>query len=478
MTLRLLALAFLVTGCAQAPIDGTLLENHAETSREVRGLLRSKDGPFIRGQVEVLRAVVDTRVVKSLSWSASAGALSTRGGDATWTLPDAETAELLLTVTTSDGRTLTTPFSFSLVERTQERAGKSAVEALLATPMPVLDGGVSEVSGGDCDLQYDTAENVHLAFTTATHPAVYYGKWNGSVWALEVVDTLGFNTGGRILPSQVRLAVDASANPHILYIRDNQLRYATKSGSAWTRERVDTSTQALTLPDNYPPALALNAQGRPSVVYTSYVSSRTLLYATRTGAAAWTIISPTFASAGTLYGSNTSGDLLIDAAGVAYFPASIYGSSTGGGYASYLVALNGAAGDLRVMTNGTTAPGWDAWASGAWAGANRLVFRTAAGAYDVTVATPMANATFTFSANEQSGAGAGAGDIAWNGKPVVLHHHSGGTMELVTPQAAGASFWTWTQMGASSGISASVAVHPTTGVANICYQANSRIMFQ
>ena len=59
----------------------------------------------------------------------------------------------------------------------------------------------------------------------------------------------------------------------------------------------------------------------------------------------------------------------------------------------------------------------------------------------------------------------------------MLHQHSG-NVELVTPASIGASFWTWTQLGSSTGLSSSVAVHPSTGVASICYQANSRVMFQ
>lgn len=479
MTSRLLVLSLFVVACAEAPREaGTLIENHGPAS-QVKGLLRAGDGPYVKGQVETLRAVYDTAHVKGVEWSASAGALTSRGERVSWTLPDAELANLTLTLAMDDGARLEVPFGFSLVERAENgHVARSASEALLATPMPVLDGGVAEISGGACELEYDAAANVHLAFTTGTHPSVYYGRWNGSVWTLEVVDAMGFNTGGLVTPTTVRLRVDGSNNPHVLYLRDSQLWYATKSGTSWIRERVDSTTYPLYTSDSEFSFLALNATGRPTVGYQTYSSNSRQVLSTRTTPGAWTQTLVTYPSAtvGTLYASRGRGDLLFDAAGTLYYPVSIYGSLTGGSYSSYLAAWNGTTNDLKYMTT-APAPGWDVTAaSGVWAGTNRALYRTAAGVYDVTLATPMANSTFTWSANEQSGAG--EGDLAWNGRPVVLHHHGGGSMELVTPLSTGSSFWSWTQLGTSSGATASVAVHPSTGVASICYQANSRVMFQ
>ncbi|MFZ5439063.1 MAG: hypothetical protein ACOZQL_03595 [Myxococcota bacterium] len=469
-----IALPLFIAACAEAPREtGTLLENHGPTASRVQGLLRSGEGPYVKGQVESLRALYDAAHVKSVAWSASAGALSARGERVTWTLPAADTAELTLTLTLDDGAEVVTPFGFSLVERAENpRVARSASEALLATPMPVLDGGVAEISGGACEVEYDSGANVHLAFTTGTHPAVYYGRWNGSAWTLEVMDAMGFNTGGLVGPTMVRLRVDASNNPHILYLRDSQLWYATKSGSTWTRERVDSATNPLYSTDSDSSFLALNAMGRPTVGYQTYPSYSRQVLATRTAPNTWTATLPTYSIAGTNYTVRGRGDLMFDAAGTLYFPVYVSGSTTS---ASYLGSWNGTATDARAVA--TNASGWDlAAASGVWAGANRLLYRTAAGVYDFALATPLANATYTWSPNEQSGAG--EGDLAWNGRPVVLHHHSGGSLELVTPLATGSSFWTWTQLGSSSGVTASVAVHPTTGVPSICYQANNRVMFQ
>ncbi|MDP3154526.1 MAG: hypothetical protein Q8N23_17745 [Archangium sp.] len=481
MTYRLTALCLLAAACAPTPTtpEGSLIENHGPTSQAVKGLLRTAQGPFLKGQLETLTALYDAAHVRSVSWSATGGALSSREAKVSWTLPETEQAELTLTLTLDDGQELVTPFSFSLVEAPEQEnthVSRSAREALLATPMPVLDGGVSEISGGACDLAYDSTAAVHLTFTSSTHPAVYYGKWNGTAWTLEVMDTLGFNTGGRITTSQAQLRVDSANNPHILYVRDNQVYYATRVGAgAWTRERVDSAGLLLMSDTNRALGFGLNASGRPSVVYMTMVGSyERVVFATRTAANTWSTTQLNFTT-GTNTVSRVEGDILFDSAGTAFFPVTVY-TSLANNYQDYLASWNGTATDVKLMTNTTIASGWDTTrTSAAWAGTGRALFRTAAGLYDFTIAAPLSNSTWTWSANESSGAG--VGDLAWNGRPVMLHHH-GGNLELVTPSSTGAAFWTWTQLGSSSGVSSAIAVHPTTGVPSICYQANGRVMFQ
>ncbi len=481
MTYRLTALCLLVAACAQTPTppEGSLIENHGPTAASVKGLLRTAEGPFVKGQLETLTALYDSKGVRSVSWSASAGALSSREAKVSWTLPQTEQAELTLTLTLDDGQQFVTSFSFSLVDGLDlenTHVSRSAREALLVTPMPVLDGGLSEISGGACDLAYDATASVHLTFTTSTHPGVYYGKWNGTAWALEVMDTLGFNTGGRIATSQAQLRVDSANNPHILYVRDNQVWYATRAGAgAWTRERVDNGGLLLFDGTDRAIGFGLNATGRPSVVYMTNVSSyERVVFASRTAANTWSTTQLSFTASPNIV-SRVEGDILFDAAGTAFFPVTIYTQATAG-YQKNLASWNGTATDVKLMTNATIPLGWDtSRTSAVWAGTGRALFRTAAGLYDVAIATPVSNSTWTWSANESSGAG--VGDLAWNGRPVMLHHH-GSNLELVTPSSTGASFWTWTQLGASSGNSSAVAVHPTSGVPSICYQSGGRIMFQ
>ncbi len=309
MNLRAAAvsLSLFAAACAEAPqAEGTLIENHGTTATQVQGLRRAGEGPFTQGAEETFTAAYAAAGVRKVEWSASAGALSARAAQVKWTLPQTDFAELTLTLTLEDGSQVVTPFGFSLVEpRENSHAVKTASEALLASPMPVLDGGVAEISGGACEVEYDaTGANVHLAFTSSTHPAVYFGKWNGSTWALEVMDTLGFNTGGRIYPGQLHLKVDASGNPHIVYVRDLQVWYATKSGTTWTRERVDSTATPVSNAESRTFAIGLNATGRPSVLYgTGANSSERLVFATRTAANTWTQ-TPLIFPMGTNYNSS------------------------------------------------------------------------------------------------------------------------------------------------------------------------------
>jgi len=104
-----------------------------------------------------------------------------------------------------------------------------------------------------------------------------------------------------------------------------------------------------------------------------------------------------------------------------------------------------------------------------------VLYRTWRGLLDVSLNATFSSSTFVYSSVEES-LGSFVGDIAWAGtRPVVLHQH-GGLMELVTTNAS--NFWTYTQYGSTTGETASVAVHPTTGEVSICYQSNDRIMFQ
>ncbi|MHB8872318.1 MAG: hypothetical protein ACYC8T_01400 [Myxococcaceae bacterium] len=476
MTLRPLPLLLMASflACTARPVE-PMIENHGVSAAEVRGLVReSGSGPYLSGAVEEFRAVYDATEVREARWSASAGALEARGEKARWTLPQAGTAELSLVLSMKDGREVASSWSFAVLARPLPGIA-TAAQALLSTPMPVLDGGTAEITGGACALEYDAAGNVQLAFTSGTHPSLYYGRWNGSAWTIEVVDAMGFNTGGDVLPTQVDMALDNAGNPHLAYIAGGQARYATRAGATWTRERVDTVSVPLYGTDLVSIALNPTAGYRPTVSYTYYVSAtgygRTAL-ATRTGPAAWTLAQPVFPTHLTAYTQRVEGDITFDAAGTLFLPMYLYGST--GTTGSYLTIWTPTAMAYRLVS-GTGQPGFtdSDRASTAWAGPARLLVRTAAGVYDFSLATPLSSTTYTWSRNEAGGSA--TGDLAWSSKPYVLHDH-GGLLELVSPNPSG--FWTYTQLGSTSGVSASLALHPTTGVPSICYQSGGRIMFQ
>ena len=107
-----------------------------------------------------------------------------------------------------------------------------------------------------------------------------------------------------------------------------------------------------------------------------------------------------------------------------------------------------------------------------------VVFAVSAapGLLDIALAATFSSTTMTSSSVELSGSQ--EGDVVWSAsqsRPVLLHLH-GSSLELVTSNAAG--FWTYTQLGTATSASAGLAVNPTTGETSLCYQANSRIMFQ
>ncbi len=485
MSTRPLAVLLLALplACAEPRVEPTI-ENHGPTAGDVRGLLReSADGPFVAGAVETFRALYDATKVTSARWSATAGALEARGSRATWTLPEAGDATLTLTLSMRDGREVSAPFGFRVQPRLRSSGVASAAEALLATPMPVLDGGVAEITGGACDLQYDGAGNAHIAFTSSTHPGLYYGRWNGTAWTVELVDGMGFNTGGDVTPSLVSMAVESGGTPHIAYVVKSTIGYATKPGASWTRERVDTPATPYSGSTSYPVSIALNpAQAnRPAISYpyiavVNFTSYTRAAIAVRAGAANWTVATPVYTTHTTAYAQYLRGEITFDAAGTLYLPLYAYGSpSTNDAY--YLATWTPTATAFKSMTlAGTAAPGFNSnRTSLAWAGAGRLISRSVEGVYDISLASPLSASTLTWSVNE-AGGGSSVGDLTWaGGRPYVLHQH-GSSLELVTPNASG--FWTYTQLGSTAGASAAMAMHPSSGQPSICYQSGGRIMFQ
>ncbi|MBL8936821.1 MAG: hypothetical protein JNM69_19835, partial [Archangium sp.] len=162
------------------------------------------------------------------------------------------------------------------------------------------------------------------------------------------------------------------------------------------------------------------------------------------------------------------GELTIDGAGRLLFPSLDYTATTD----SQLVAWTSASGRSSVpFVQSINARG-----EAVIVGGNRLLVRSYAGLFDVSLSSTFSSSTMTHSSVELSGASVGA--VAWSvsqSRPVMVHAH-GSALELVTPNAAG--FWTYTQLGNTAGVSAGVAVHPTTGEATVCYQNAGRIMFQ
>ncbi len=455
----------------------SLMEGVGDTNG-VRGLERLEGtGTYVSGAKERFRVHVDPALVQRVEFSASSGALTASGSVAEWTLPPSSMAELSVRVVRRDGSSGQVSWQFAIQSQASSNRAMSAQAALLATPMPVLDGGTLEVSGGACDVKYEgSTSNVAIAFTTATHPALMYGRWNGSTWALEVVDAMGFNTGG-IIDQHVQLQVEANGTPHLVYVRDNQVFYATKSGGSWLRERVDSPTESYTgpvgVPAPAPPAVTLGAAGAPSIAYAVRPAAacgfcNRVVVAVRSGPSSWTralVTAPSPVSASSY--QTITGDLTFDGSRL-LFPivATDINSSNS---RNFLVGWTPTAttlfafGDARALDGVVVSP-------------TRALYRTETGLFDLTLSPTLSSSTRAFSSVEQNAPGSFTGDIVWaQTRPVLLHLH-GSVLELVSPNPAG--FWSYTQLGSATSSSASLAVNPTSGEVSLCYQSGGRIMFQ
>lgn len=459
--MRKLLLPSLLTfavACTSAQNQDELIPQH-DTSSQVRGIQREGgSGPYVTGTTETFRLSLDGEA-QAISWSASAGTLNSSWDKATWKLPASGIATLSATVRSADGSEKTVSWNFQVEDAQSPYA--TAREALLAAPVNLLDAG-TEITGTECAIEYDTGNNVHLAFTNDTHPSLTYGLWNGSTWNLQLVDGMGFNNGGQVT-GQIRMVLDTSttpATPHLVYQLFGQgLWYATKSGGSWIRERVDNTTDPLYT--SLSAAIALNpAQGkRPTIVYTSYVGSYRNVVAVRTAANTWTT---TRISVGAPTSQYVTGDAQFNSAGTLFFPFT-YG---------YLMSWDGTTATAYNFSQSST---WSPeWTNMVWSGANKLLLRGARSVVEITVANPVTSSTNTVSIVEQSDTN--NGDLAYGTKPVMLHHH-GTNLELVTTNAQ--NFWTYTQLGTATAASNPGIALSSTGVASICYQSEAkRIMFQ
>jgi hypothetical protein len=329
----------------------------------------------------------------------------------------------------------------------------------------------NDTTGRWCDLAFDSTGNGHLIYFNETHPSIWYGAWNGSTWTTQLVDGLGFNTGGIVHPP-MELVVDAAGKPHIVYtVEGKGVWYATLSGNTWTRERVDTAS----LPPEYNDRIAITldpANGnRPTIVYTWYGNVtnvgnvRRLVVAYRTGPNAWTTAMVTFPLTYAYYDQDLRGEILFDPSGTLYIPFS--GDALGTWKPSGTIAFSELPGNLFYYDGSQV--------SMARTGAGHLLLRAGRFVVDVTPGNPQPVATFALSNIEADTSS--LGDLIFaGGKPqeILLHGYS---LELVAPDAN--NYWVYTSVGtAASNYHISLAQRPTTGTLHYCFQSGSKVMFQ
>jgi hypothetical protein len=138
-------------------------------------------------------------------------------------------------------------------------------------------------AGQRTSLVLDTQSNPHIAYTDGDTGALKYVRKNGGSWMRETVPSAGSAGGER----GVSLALDGSGNPHIAYenLNGSELRYARKAGSGWTVEIVPDVEPAYV-------SLALDVHGSPHIAFYDRrafgsLSETILKYASKSGSA-WT----------------------------------------------------------------------------------------------------------------------------------------------------------------------------------------------
>ena len=176
------ALAFAALACTTVvPID-----NRDPRSPEISRIERLSSGPYLAGQTERFRVVYAAEAAPLVHWSASAGEVASDGDEVAWTLPDAEEASLSVGLHLPT-RAVTASFHFRLT---------GATPATAAAPAGTVDSG-KDSTGYACDLAFNPSGNPVIAYTNQTHPSIWLATWSGSAWQTELVDGMGYETGGQ-----------------------------------------------------------------------------------------------------------------------------------------------------------------------------------------------------------------------------------------------------------------------------------------
>jgi PKD repeat protein len=285
---------------------------------------------------------------------------------------------------------------------------------------------------------------VFLAWTSARHPGIFFGERINGTLQVEVVDSLGFNTGG-VISQHVSMQVEPNGTPHLVYIRQDTVMYATKSGATWLRERVDTPS--VPLDGAYePPSIALVGSSPVVLFSTGTTSSRTRpVIASRSAVNTWTRTIVAVPALATGYDQYPVGELVIDASGRHLFPARGRDAASTGNASWFLVSWTGSA------TSTVSIPSVPGRTSMTLASPSRLYALGGNGVMDVQLSMPLSASTLrtslveTFSTTQH----AIATDAA--GLPRLVVNH-GSTLEVV--RAAGSpGFWNWLELGpADSGL--------------------------
>ncbi|MFT3707711.1 MAG: PKD domain-containing protein [Archangium sp.] len=336
----------------------------------------------------------------------------------------AGTFTVTLTVTDDDGATSSTTLMVTITQA-------------IRVPTVVLPA-IADV-GTACQIA-TPGSRTFLAWTSSTHAALFFAERINGTMQVELVDGLGFQVGG-VIRQLISMQVEANGTPHLVYVRDSQVMYATKPGASWIRERVDSatypiSTQLLTDVTSAP-SITLNGT-TPVVLYTigGTYSYRPVI-ATRTGAGTWSqspIVVP-----GLDVGDRQEpfGELVIDGQGRHLFPLQ---GAIGGNYRYFVVAWTSAATSSIQLTNGLSSR-----SPSVLPNPNRLYVLGSSGVVDIALASTFSASTQTLSRVELNGTTQHAIAADSNGWPRLLVRH-GSDLEVVRSLGS-PGFWDWTFLG-------------------------------
>jgi hypothetical protein len=141
--------------------------------------------------------------------------------------------------------------------------------------------------GQYASLALDASGTPHVTISDQTTWVLKYAVKSGGAWSIETADSSDPNNNA-FLGTFTSLALDANGNPHVTYRSTGSstgvaLKYAWKSGGGWTREFADSSTTQVGQFNH----LELDALGNPHVSYEDFTNTN-VRYARKTGGA-WTI---------------------------------------------------------------------------------------------------------------------------------------------------------------------------------------------
>lgn len=447
-TTLLLSAALGLAGCRGSD---RVLEPHGKDSTGIVGIERLDGaGPYQAGRTERFRVQHALATPAQITWTATAGTLTADGDVATWLLPDADEAALHLEVA-GGGSLAKADYAFRL---TRTRAG----------PTGAIDTAPDAVSDS-CVLRFAGA-TPHIGYFKRTHPSLWHAVWNGSAWVTEQVDGMGFNVGGQVADNY-DMTLDSAGNPHFAYVlsNSNEIWWASKSGSTWTRQKVDGHIGGAI-------GIALDpAQGsRPTVAYTANASTGSG-YQVKIGYRAsgtWTNALTTFPTEGSstyaYYGRYFAGGIVFDSTGKAFLS---YGDDTYNDISLGTWIAGGAQTGQSVspVASGSGSSGWPVVLDSA----NRPLLLSHRALFQVTPGGSSASSSY------EAGTVSSKAMTYYGGKPTIALVH-GSHVEMVTPDANG--YWTYTQLGSSDNAVGLSTATDGSGVAHVCWPYSSQIQYQ